>query len=525
LVAEGILVANLQAIGADGVTIIYLLAEGTGTDLEPYISKFKLVDHELLATESTLAALKDKLPQLVLSGDRLLTSIDPAVTYSTELNEATLAAIVDAMPEFVFDGDRLLVKTELSQPLTLMELESATVLTAIQAILDKLTFLEDRLKVKTELNQPLTLTELQALTVKTEDQNLVAFGDLFAWDGDRLKVKTELSQPLTLAQLQGLIVKTQEQVPLDISALATKANQDTNNSQIGARDEAPPATDTALSGLNGRLQRLAQRLTTVTGLIGEVQLTPTAYTILGRFKALADLLDNRLDFSGLSTTTNQVLTNTRIGDLTEPPPSSDTASSGLNGRLQRIAQRITSLIALFPSSLGAKTAANSLAVTLASDGVASGIANQIGEVQTNPTQFTLLDRLKAIVAALSNVTLASEAGFLCYRNTALSSTPQSIKSSAGGVMGWNFININTVPVYVKFFNITAGSVVVGTSPITLTILVPPSDGITPGLFLLEPGLVPFEVFSTAISIACVTGLADNSTTAPTTPIHISVRYK
>lgn len=38
---------------------------------------------------------------------------------------------------------------------------------------------------------------------------------------------------------------------------------------------------------------------------------------------------------------------TSIGSLTEPVPASDTASSGLNGRLQRIAQNITSLIAKF----------------------------------------------------------------------------------------------------------------------------------------------------------------------------------
>jgi hypothetical protein len=34
----------------------------------------------------------------------------------------------------------------------------------------------------------------------------------------------------------------------------------------------------------------------------------------------------------------------KLGSLTETAPASDTASSGLNGRLQRIAQRITSLI-------------------------------------------------------------------------------------------------------------------------------------------------------------------------------------
>jgi hypothetical protein len=63
-----------------------------------------------------------------------------------------------------------------------------------------------------------------------------------------------------------------------------------------------------------------------------------------------------------------------VGALTETAPASDTASSGLNGRLQRIAQRFTSLIALFPTSLGTKTAANSLAVTLASDGALTTVA-------------------------------------------------------------------------------------------------------------------------------------------------------
>lgn len=41
----------------------------------------------------------------------------------------------------------------------------------------------------------------------------------------------------------------------------------------------------------------------------------------------------------------------KTGSLTEAAPATDTASSGLNGRLQRIAQRITSLIALIPAAL------------------------------------------------------------------------------------------------------------------------------------------------------------------------------
>jgi len=95
------------------------------------------------------------------------------------------------------------------------------------------------------------------------------------------------------------------------------------------------------------------------------------------------------------------LTNTEIGALNETAPASDTASAGVNGRLQRVAQNLTSifggtgaaadaaassdtgtfsLIALvkrllqkvtaqLPASLGAKTSAASLSVVPASDAV------------------------------------------------------------------------------------------------------------------------------------------------------------
>lgn len=57
--------------------------------------------------------------------------------------------------------------------------------------------------------------------------------------------------------------------------------------------------------------------------------------------------------AGASTAANQVTNQTLLGSLTETAPGTDTASSGLNGRLQRVAQRLTSLIALLPTSLGA----------------------------------------------------------------------------------------------------------------------------------------------------------------------------
>ena len=124
------------------------------------------------------------------------------------------------------------------------------------------------------------------------------------------------------------------------SGAATEATLD---ARTGALTETAPASDTASSGLNGRLQRVAQRLTSL------ITVTPA----LGTAAMAAS--------SPVTLATDDTVT----GAKTETAPASDTASSGLNGRLQRIAQRLTSLIALLPASLGIKAASASLSVAAA----------------------------------------------------------------------------------------------------------------------------------------------------------------
>lgn len=61
---------------------------------------------------------------------------------------------------------------------------------------------------------------------------------------------------------------------------------------------------------------------------------------------------------------------TLSGAVTETAPASDTASSGLNGRLQRIAQRLTTLLAVFPTTIDTNSgnkSASTLRVVLATD--------------------------------------------------------------------------------------------------------------------------------------------------------------
>lgn len=95
----------------------------------------------------------------------------------------------------------------------------------------------------------------------------------------------------------------------------------------------------------------------------------------------------------------------QIGSITETAPASDTASSGLNGRLQRIAQRITSLIALLPASLGAKSASGSFSVTTATDDNTLALFGAVNE--TAPTTDTassgLNGRLQRIAQRLTSM--------------------------------------------------------------------------------------------------------------------------
>jgi hypothetical protein len=106
--------------------------------------------------------------------------------------------------------------------------------------------------------------------------------------------------------------------------------------------------------------------------------------------SLSDILTELETISAVdfATEAKQDAQSVLIGAAGETAPGTDTESSGLNGRLQRIAQRLTSLINLFPSSIGQKTMANSLAVVLSSDQSAIPISGtvSVSGVATEATQ-------------------------------------------------------------------------------------------------------------------------------------------
>lgn len=104
-----------------------------------------------------------------------------------------------------------------------------------------------------------------------------------------------------------------------------------------------------------------------------------------------------------------------VGALTETAPASDTASSGLNGRLQRIAQRLTSMIALLPAALGQGTKAQGLRVVLPSDQdplqVGGSIVTLVGTFTrpANTTAYTANDVVSNSTSATTLIVITNAA--------------------------------------------------------------------------------------------------------------------
>ena len=81
------------------------------------------------------------------------------------------------------------------------------------------------------------------------------------------QVTSANSSPVVLASDQSSIPITVASLPLP-SGAATETTLAANGVLLGAVNETAPASDTANSGLNGRLQRIAQRITSLITALG-----------------------------------------------------------------------------------------------------------------------------------------------------------------------------------------------------------------------------------------------------------------
>lgn len=98
-----------------------------------------------------------------------------------------------------------------------------------------------------------------------------------------------------------------------------------------------------------------------------------------------------------------------------------------------------------------------------------------------------------------------------FRSLDLDETEEEVKGSAGTVYGWYIANRAAATTYVKFYNATAASVVVGTTTPVLTLPIPGNTSDDVGANMLGGLGIKFD---TAITVAATTGVADADTGAP-----------
>lgn len=181
------------------------------------------------------------------------------------------------------------------------------------------------------------------------------------------------------------------------------------------------------------------------------------------------------------------------------------------------------------STSALQTTGNSSLSTIA--GAVSGTEMQVDIVASLPAGTNAIGKLSAnsgvdigdvdvtSISAGSNLIgdvgisgARTSGGTTLYKNIDVDESEDQVKGTAGQVYWIHAINLKATPLYLKLYNATSASVTVGTTTPDLTFPVPSSGDTNGGGFTLS---IPNGIaFSTAITIAATTGVADADSGAP-----------
>lgn len=330
------------------------------------------------------------------------------------------------------------------------------------------------------------------------------------------------------------------------------------SAKLGSLTEAAPANDTASSGINGRLQRIAQRITSLIALI------PAALTGSGNFKVAVqealpagtnnigdvDVLSSALP-TGASSLAEQQSQATHLATIAGDTTAIETAvqiiddwdesdrakvnlivgqagiAAGAGGAGVTTQRTITATdspdvtaLELIDDAIKQDDAAftpGTTKVMMAGFEADEGSTDSVDEGDAGAGRMTL-DR-KIIVTPQPH----TAGGLSIFKSIDLDETEEEVKGSAGQVYSMWVTNTATATRWVKFFNAPASGVTIGTATPIITIGIPgnTSDDVT-GLFGGGYGIA----FDTAITVAATTGVADLDTGAPgANEVIVNIFYK
>jgi hypothetical protein len=142
----------------------------------------------------------------------------------------------------------------------------------------------------------------------------------------------------------------------------------------------------------------------------------------------------------------------------------------------------------------------------------AGITAGAGAVGASTPRVTLASDDPA-VASLASILAQLNTGMSFFKSIDLDESEEEIKDTAGRVLFVAVFNRTAAPLYLKFYDVDADDVTVGTTEPGMTFVIPgnaDSDGA--GFILPIP---PCGIaFGTAISVACTTGVANDDAGAP-----------
>lgn len=121
-------------------------------------------------------------------------------------------------------------------------------------------------------------------------------------------------------------------------------------------------------------------------------------------------------------------------------------------------------------------------------------------------------------------------GLLKFRaptSAPLTNVAQAVKATAGKVYGVRVQSPigNILPTFIKFFDVAAASVVVGTTVPVMVLAVPAYVAPNTGQLLIVPFDWEIHKFDTAISVLATSVMADTGAqTAPTTGVIAEIQY-
>lgn len=353
------------------------------------------------ATETTLDAFKTANHADLAALNTLLTSIRD----NADMVETLLAAIgtnTDGLEGFT-DGIEALLTTirdnadTVESLLTALGLNTDGLETLVTATNSLLTTIRDNADT---LETLIAATNALLITIRDNADTV-----------ETLIASTNTKLDTLHADLVGVEGKQDAQTAL---LTTIRDNADTIEALITSSNTKLDTVHADLVAVEGKQDAQTALLTTIRDNADTVEaLITSSNTKLDTVHADLVAVEGKQDAHTALLTTirdNADTLETLTGVVTETAPATDTASSGLNGRLQRIAQRLTSLIGFFVADFGVSSASIRTAAQIGNATGAAAFGSGTISAQTLRTVVASDQLPQDSIATLQQVTLTVTAG-------------------------------------------------------------------------------------------------------------------